>query len=106
VSSGYNITAPEVEAVLEQHPDVLECAVIGVPDAERGMIVHAAVVLRPDTPHDAEQIHRLQDFVKSTAAPYKYPRSMEFIDALPRNPSGKLQRYKLRERWNTSTRKG
>ncbi len=106
VSSGYNIAAPEVEAVLEQHPDVLECAVIGVPDAERGMIVHAAVVLRPDAPRDAEQIHRLQDFVKSTAAPYKYPRSMEFLDALPRNPSGKLQRYRLRERWNATTRKG
>ncbi|RDI64079.1 AMP-binding protein [Nocardia pseudobrasiliensis] len=106
VSSGYNIAAPEVEAVLEQHPDVLECAVIGVPDAERGMIVHAAVVLRPEAPRDAEQIHRLQDFVKSTAAPYKYPRSMEFLDALPRNPSGKLQRYRLRERWNTTTRKG
>ncbi|MFI5781990.1 AMP-binding protein [Nocardia sp. NPDC051570] len=106
VSAGYNIAAPEVESVLEQHPDVVECAVIGVPDAERGMIVHAAVVLRPGVPHDSEQIRRLQDFVKGTAAPYKYPRAIEFLDALPRNPSGKLQRYKLRERWTTSTRKG
>ncbi|MCM6773595.1 AMP-binding protein [Nocardia sp. CDC159] len=102
VSAGYNIAAPEVEAVLEQHPDVVECAVIGIPDPERGMIVHAAVVVGPGVPRDADQARRLQEYVKGVAAPYKYPRSIEFLDELPRNPSGKLQRYKLRERWRTA----
>jgi len=102
VSAGYNIATPEVEAVLDQHPDVVESAVIGVPDSDRGMIVHAAVVLRPGVPADADKVRELQDFVKRTAAPYKYPRSIEFVDSLPRNPSGKLLRFKLRERWSAT----
>ncbi|WP_330256032.1 AMP-binding protein [Nocardia sp. NBC_00565] len=97
VSAGYNIGAPEIEAVLELHPDVLESGVFGIPDEDRGMIVHAAVVLRAGVPADADKVHELQEFVKNTAAPYKYPRSIEFVTELPRNPSGKLQRYKLRE---------
>ena len=97
VSSGYNIAAPEVESVLDQHPGVVESAVIGIPDDERGMIVHATVVVKPGVAQDETTIRLLQDFVKSTAAPYKYPRSIAFADALPRTESGKLQRFKLRQ---------
>jgi 2-aminobenzoate-CoA ligase len=97
VSSGYNIAAPEVERALEQHPDVLECAVVGRPDLERGAIVHAVVVLREGVPPDAAKIAELQDFTKQAIAPYKYPRSIEFATALPRTATGKLQRYRLRE---------
>jgi 2-aminobenzoate-CoA ligase len=97
VSSGYNIGAPEVERALEQHPDVVECAVIGRPDAERGAIVHAAVVLRDGASADAAKVAELQSFVKQVIAPYKYPRSVEFVDALPRTPTGKVQRFRLRE---------
>jgi len=97
ISSGYNIAGPEVEEVLGAHPDVAECAVVGRPDADRGMIVHAAVVLAPGVDGDIAKARALQDFVKQTAAPYKYPRSIEFLDALPRTESGKLQRYRLRE---------
>jgi 2-aminobenzoate-CoA ligase len=98
VSSGYNIGAPEVERALEQHPDVAECAVIGRPDTERGAIVHAAVVLRDGASADAAKVAELQSFVKQVIAPYKYPRSVEFVDALPRTPTGKVQRFRLRER--------
>ncbi|MGZ4544220.1 MAG: AMP-binding protein [Blastococcus sp.] len=97
VSSGYNIGAPEVEQALDQHPDVVECAVIGRPDPDRGQTVHAAVVLREGVPGDAAKVAELQEFVKRTIAPYKYPRSMEFLDALPRTSTGKVQRYRLRE---------
>jgi 2-aminobenzoate-CoA ligase len=97
VSSGYNISGPEVEEALMRHPDVRECAVVGVPDTERGMKVKAFVVLTPDTPADAAKTHELQDFVKATIAPYKYPRLIEFIDALPRTSTGKVQRFRLRE---------
>jgi 2-aminobenzoate-CoA ligase len=97
VSSGYNIAAPEVERALEQHPDVLECAVVARPDLERGSIVHAVVVLREGVPQDAAKIAELQDFTKQAIAPYKYPRSVEFVTALPRTATGKLQRYRLRE---------
>jgi len=96
ISSGYNIAGPEVEEVLGGHPDVAECAVVGRSDPERGMIVHAAVVLAPGVIGDEVKAHELQNYVKQTAAPYKYPRSVEFLDALPRTESGKLQRYKLR----------
>ncbi|MEU5764100.1 AMP-binding protein [Nocardia sp. NPDC047648] len=99
VSAGYNIGSPEVEAVLDQHPDVVESGVIGIADPDRGMIVHAAVVLRPGVSGDEAKIRELQAFAKATAAPYKYPRSIEFLDRLPRNSSGKLQRFKIRERW-------
>ncbi|WP_167471306.1 AMP-binding protein [Nocardia arthritidis] len=96
VSSGYNIAAAEVESVLDRHPDVLESAVIGLPDDERGMIVHAAVVLRPGVIASDAKILDIQDFVKNTAAPYKYPRSVAFVDELPRTPTGKIQRFRLR----------
>jgi 2-aminobenzoate-CoA ligase len=97
ISSGYNIAAPEVEEALMQHPSVAECAVIGEPDEERGQIVKAFVTLRPGTVGDAAMVKTLQDFVKSVAAPYKYPRAIEFVDKLPRTQTGKLQRFKLRQ---------
>ncbi len=95
VSAGYNIAAPEVEEALLAHPAVAECAVIGVPDAQRGQIVKAFVVLRPGTAADDGTVQALQDFVKRTVAPYKYPRAVEFTDRLPRTQTGKLQRFKL-----------
>lgn len=98
ISAGYNIAGPEVEQALEQHADVAECAVIGVPDPDRGALVHAAVVLRPGVVRDEAKAAELKDHVKQTLAPYKYPRSVEFRDELPRTPTGKLQRHLLRER--------
>jgi 2-aminobenzoate-CoA ligase len=97
ISSGYNIAAPEVEEALLKHPEVAECAVIGVPDEARGAVVKAFVVLTETSPDSAEKAHQLQDFAKEQIAPYKYPRVVEFLDALPRTPTGKLQRYKLRQ---------
>ncbi len=97
VSSGYNIGAPEVEAAIEKHPLVLESAVVGRPDAERGSVVCAFVVLTPGV-EPSEMIRKdIQDFVKHQIAPFKYPRDVRFIAALPRNPSGKLQHFRLRE---------
>lgn len=97
VSSGYNIGAPEVETAIDQHPDVVENAVIGIPDEERGSIVCAFVVLREGVTGDAGKRKEIQDFVKQTIAPYKYPRDVRFVTELPRNPSGKLQHFKLRD---------
>ena len=97
VSSGYNIAGPEVEAALLAHPDVIECGVIGAPDAERGIIVQAHVVLREGVPADADTAKALQDFVKATIAPYKYPRSVIFTEALPKTESGKIQRFRLKD---------
>ncbi|MBL8700403.1 MAG: AMP-binding protein [Alphaproteobacteria bacterium] len=96
VSAGYNISGPEVETVLLEHPLVRECAVVGAPDSERGMIVKAFVVLRDPRDARPETVKAMQDFVKAEIAPYKYPRAIEFIDALPRTETGKVQRYKLR----------
>jgi 2-aminobenzoate-CoA ligase len=97
VSSGYKISGPEVENVLLDHPSVAECGVVGIPDEERGYIVKAFVVLRSGTTATDATIKELQEFVKSQIAPYKYPRSIEFVSALPRTETGKLQRYRLRE---------
>lgn len=97
ISAGYNIAAPEVEDALMLHPSVAECAVIGVQDAERGQIVKAFVVLRPGQEGTDAMVKTLQDFVKQTVAPYKYPRAIEFTDKLPRTQTGKLQRFKLQQ---------
>ncbi|HET6702142.1 MAG TPA: benzoate-CoA ligase family protein [Gemmatimonadaceae bacterium] len=97
VSSGYKISGPEVENALLDHPSVSECGVVGVPDEERGSIVKAFVVLRPGIAATEEMTKVLQDFVKLQIAPYKYPRSIEFVSALPRTETGKLQRFRLRE---------
>jgi 2-aminobenzoate-CoA ligase len=93
ISAGYNIAGPEVEQVLLAHPDVVECAVVGVPDPDRGQIVKAVVVLAPGRQVPAAE---LQQFTKDRIAAYKCPRVVEFRDTLPRTPTGKLQRYKLR----------
>lgn len=97
VSAGYNIAGPEVEAALLAHADVLECAVIGVPDEARGQIVEAHVVLVQGVAADAGTARRLQEHVKATIAPYKYPRSVKFVPALPKTQTGKVQRFRLRE---------
>jgi 2-aminobenzoate-CoA ligase len=99
ISSGYNIAGPEVEAALLTHADVAECAVIGIPDEERGHIVAAFVVLKPAVAGDADCVKRLQDHVKATIAPYKYPRSVMFVEALPKTATGKIQRFRLRQKW-------
>lgn len=98
VSAGYNIAGPEVEQALIEHPQVADCAVAGAPDERRGMIVKAFVVLREGVPAGPETARELQDFVKRSIAPYKYPRAVEFVAALPRNSSGKVHRAELR-RW-------
>jgi 2-aminobenzoate-CoA ligase len=97
VSAGYNIAAPEVEDALLAHAAVAECAVIGEPDEARGQIVKAFVVLRPGHTGDAAMVRALQDFVKQTVAPYKYPRAIVFVEQLPRTMTGKLQRFKLHQ---------
>jgi 2-aminobenzoate-CoA ligase len=96
ISAGYNISGPEVEAVLLDHPKVRECAVIGAPDTARGQIVKAFVVKREDGA-EGDLAKELQDFVKAQIAPYKYPRAIEFVAALPRTETGKVQRFRLRE---------
>ena len=98
ISSGYNIAGPEVEAALLAHPEVAECAVVGAPDEARGQIVEAHVVLRPGVVGDAASVKRLQEHVKATIAPYKYPRSVKFVAALPKTQTGKIQRFKLKDR--------
>lgn len=97
VSAGYNIAAPEVEGALLAHPAVAECGVIGVPDEARGQIVKAFVVLRPGHAAGEALAQALQAFVKDTIAPYKYPRAIRFVDALPRTGTGKIQRFRLRD---------
>ena len=98
ISSGYNIAGPEVETALLTHPYVAECAVIGVPDASRGHIVEAHIVLAAGIKPSAEMAKMLQDHVKQVIAPYKYPRSIRFATELPKTATGKLQRFTLRER--------
>ena len=97
VSAGYNIAGPEVEAALLAHPEVVECGVVGVPDESRGQLVKAYVVLAEAVAPEEAKVRELQDFVKSTIAPYKYPRAVEFVAQLPRTSTGKLQRFRLRD---------
>jgi 2-aminobenzoate-CoA ligase len=97
VSSGYNIAGPEVEGALLLHEAVAECAVVGLPDEERGQLVTAYVVCRPGVEAGDALAKALQDHAKATIAPYKYPRRVVFVDALPRTTTGKLQRFRLRE---------
>jgi len=97
ISSGYNISGPEVEAALMGHEAVGECAVVSSPDEERGSVVKAFVVLREGVTASPELVKELQDFVKGRIAPHKYPRRIDFIDELPKTQTGKIQRFKLRE---------
>jgi 2-aminobenzoate-CoA ligase len=96
ISAGYNISGPEIENALLTHPAIAECAVIGVADEERGMVPKAFIVLRPGHAGDSTMVKILQDHVKNEIAPYKYPRRIEFRDALPKTQTGKLQRFALR----------
>jgi 2-aminobenzoate-CoA ligase len=97
ITAGYNVGAPEVEDALLRHAAVAECGVIGKPDPERGMVVKAFCVLKPGFVGDAAMVRVLQDHVKASIAPYKYPREIEFLPALPRTETGKLQRFKLKQ---------
>jgi 2-aminobenzoate-CoA ligase len=97
ITSGYNVGGPEVEDALLRHPAVAECGVIGKPDEERGMIVKAFCVLKPGHAGDAAMVKALQDHVKASIAPFKYPREIQFVDSLPRTETGKLQRFRLRQ---------
>ncbi len=98
ISSGYNIAGPEVEAALLSHPAVAECAVVGAPHEERGEIVQAHVVLTDGHAASDLLVRDLQDHVKATIAPYKYPRDIRFVDALPKTETGKIQRFRLKEK--------
>jgi 2-aminobenzoate-CoA ligase len=97
ISSGYNIAAPEVESAVLAHPEVVECAVVGVPHEQRGHIVKAFVVVKDRPADEAAFVKALQDHVKATIAPYKYPRAVELVDELPKTATGKLQRFRLKE---------
>jgi 2-aminobenzoate-CoA ligase len=96
ISSGFNIAGPEVEMALLRHPDVLECGVVGAPDPQRTMSVHAYVVLKPGVEASAEKAEELRAFARAEIAPYKAPRAIEFLGALPRTSTGKVQRFVLR----------
>ncbi|MEN9323090.1 MAG: Benzoate--CoA ligase [Bacteroidota bacterium] len=96
ISSGYNIAAIEVESVLLQHEEILECAVVGLPDEERGMLVCANIVLKNPSLASDDLKTNLQQWFKETAAPYKYPRVIHFVEDLPKTETGKIQRFKLK----------
>jgi 2-aminobenzoate-CoA ligase len=96
ISAGYNIAGPEVETVLLTHPAVAECGVVGQPDQDRGHIVKAYLVLKDGFVGDAALTRALQEHVKNTVAPYKYPRAIEYVTSLPRTETGKLRRFELR----------
>ena len=97
ITAGYNVGGPEVEDALLRHPAVAECGVVGMPDEERGMVIKAVCVLKAGHTGDEALVRALQEHVKATIAPYKYPRIIEFTTALPRTETGKLQRFKLRQ---------
>jgi 2-aminobenzoate-CoA ligase len=97
ISAGYNIAGPEVEGVLLEHAAVAECGVVGLPDEERGQVVSAFIVLREGSEPGDALVKELQEWVKARIAPYKYPRRITFVDALPRTQTGKLQRFRLRQ---------
>ncbi len=97
ITAGYNVGAPEVEDALLRHPAVAECGVVGKPDEQRGMVVKAFCVLKPGFTGDAAMAKTLQDHVKASIAPYKYPREIEFTASLPRTETGKLQRFRLKQ---------
>ena len=101
ITAGYNVGGPEVEDALLKHPAVAECGVVGKTDVERGMIIKAYCVLRPPHEGDNDLVKLLQDHVKASLAPYKYPREISFVTQLPRTETGKLQRFKLRQMANT-----
>jgi len=98
ISAGYRIGPFEVESALLEHPHVLESAVVASPDPDRGSIVKAFVRVKPEVPRDAALVRELQEHVKRTTAPYKYPREIEFMDELPKTVSGKIRRVELRRR--------
>ena len=98
ISAGYRIGPFEVESALVEHPDVVEAAAVAAPDADRGSVVKAYVVVRDGASAGPELAARLQEHVKNTTAPYKYPRAIEFVDALPKTVSGKIRRIDLRQR--------
>jgi 2-aminobenzoate-CoA ligase len=96
ISSGYNIAAIEVESVLLTHDDIAECAVVGLPDESRGMLVCAYIVLKDSTKASDELTKSIQQWFKEVAAPYKYPREIRYVDVLPKTETGKIQRFKLK----------
>jgi len=98
ISSGYNISGQEIEEILLEHPSVSECAVVGVPDQARGQIAKAFIVLRRHEDASDDLSQAIQEFVKKSIAPYKYPRAIEFVTALPKTETGKVQRAALRTR--------
>jgi acetyl-CoA synthetase/medium-chain acyl-CoA synthetase len=102
ISAGYRIGPFEVESALLEHPAVQESAVVASPDADRGDVVKAFVVLRPGRPGNAALVSELQEHVKRVTAPYKYPRVIEFVESLPKTVSGKIRRVELRERSQSS----
>ena len=97
ISAGYNISGPEVEEALLAHSAVSECAVVASPDPGRGFVVKAFVVLHPSHEPDEAMVKALQNFVKAEIAPFKYPRAIEFVTALPKTETGKIQRFVLRQ---------
>jgi len=97
MASGYRISPFEVESTIISHPDVLECAVVASPDKMRGVIVKAFVILHDKNLASDELARDIQEYAKSVAAPYKYPREIEFVEELPKTQSGKIKRKELRE---------
>jgi acyl-coenzyme A synthetase/AMP-(fatty) acid ligase len=106
ISAGYRIGPFEVESALIEHPDVVEAAAVAAPDADRGAVVKAYVVVRDGVSAGPELAAGLKEHVKNTTAPYKYPRAIEFVDELPKTVSGKIRRIELRQRAEAEAREG